>query len=208
MADYPVSFDIHQPEKYDHAHVVIRILILILMGALAGAIGWAPGLLYLAIPVLAAVLISQKGGSAYLAEAENGITGWLRIILAFYSYLALLTDRLPNDKISEFMQFEVKPGGTPTTGNALLRIILALPSAIVLLLLWIVGLVLALIAGVMILFQETYPAGIYDFLRGLMRWEARLFAYLASLVEEYPPFALDTGAESAASGPSAPEQGA
>jgi hypothetical protein len=51
------------------------------------------------------------------------------------------------------------------------------------------------IAAISVLINETYPQGIYDFLRGLNRWGARLLAYLASLVEPYPPFSLDTQAE-------------
>jgi hypothetical protein len=193
MADYPVSFSIRQPEKFDRAHVVIRLLIVIILSVLAGASGWIPGLVYLGIPVLAAVLISQKGAETYLAEADGTMTRWLRYIVGFYAYLALLTDKLPSEAMEDYLEFRVTPGGNPSTGNALVRIILALPSAIVLALRWIVGIVLGLIAAILILVQESYPAGIYDFLRGLMRWEARLLAYLASLVEEYPPFALDTG---------------
>jgi hypothetical protein len=126
------------------------------------------------------------------------MTRWLSYVIAFYAYLALLTDKLPGDASND-VRFEVAPSGTPSVGNALLRLILAIPSAIVLALLWIVGLVLALIAAILILVQESYPSAIYDFLRGLMRWEARLLAYLASLVEAYPPFALDTGESTDAS---------
>ena len=48
------------------------------------------------------------------------------------------------------------------------------------------------IAAISILANESYPSGVYEFLRGINRWEARLLVYLASLVEEYPPFSLDT----------------
>jgi hypothetical protein len=191
MTDYPVSFDIQQPEKFDRTHVVIRVLILVILGA----IGIGGGVLYLAIPVLAAILISQKGPAGFLAESESTMTRWLRYIVGFLAYLSLLTDKLPNEESTDSFRFEVRPSGNPTAGNALMRIILAIPSALVLCLLSIVGVILGRIAAVMILMQESYPAAIYDFLRGLMRWEARLLAYLASLVEEYPPFSLDTGAE-------------
>ncbi len=192
VTPYPVSFNIQQPDKFDRAHVFVRLMIVILLSVLAGAFGWIAGVVYLGIPVLAAVLISQKGAERYLAEAGGSMTKWLRYIVAFYAYLALLTDKLPADDTSDYLTFEVRPSGTPTTGDAVLRIILALPSAIVLAVLWAVGAILGLVAAILILTQETYPAGIYGFLRGLMRWEARLLAYLASLVDAYPPFALDT----------------
>jgi hypothetical protein len=203
MAAYPAVFDIQQPEKYNRAQIVIRILILIILSILGGALGWIYGLIWLAIPVLAAILISQKGAERYLAESEQDMTKWLRYIVGFYAYLFLLTDRLPNEDLRETMRFEVTPTGTPSVGQALLRIILAIPHAIVLALLGIVAGLLMLIAAIMILVQETYPEGIYSFLRGYQRWNVRVLAYLASLADEYPPFALDTGSEGAAPAPPA-----
>ncbi len=87
------------------------------------------------------------------------------------------------------------PSGTPSAGNALLRIILAIPSALALGILTVIGAVIALIGAVLILVNETYPEGMYAYLRGVLRWEVRLLGYLASLVDGYPPFALDTGSE-------------
>ena len=56
-----------------------------------------------------------------------------------------------------------------------------------------------------ILVRETYPAALYDFQRGVLRWQARLLAYHASLVDEYPPLAFYTGPEPAP--PPAPQPG-
>jgi len=121
------------------------------------------------------------------------VTKWLRYIIGFYAYLSLLTDRLPTGDApgDAAVRFEVRTAGSPSVGNAVWRIILALPSAIVLTLLWIIGVILIVIAAVSVLASESYPSGIYDFLRGLNRWGARLLVYLASLVEAYPPFTLD-----------------
>jgi hypothetical protein len=47
-----------------------------------------------------------------------------------------------------------------------------------------------LIAAVSILFTEKYFDSLFRFQLGVMRVQARLFAYHASLVEEYPRFAL------------------
>jgi hypothetical protein len=198
MATYAATFNIDRQEKYDRTQVVIRVLVLIVLSIIGGALGWVHGLLYLGIPVVAAILISQKGAKTYLAEADQNMVLWMRYIIAFYAFIGLLTDKLPTKDSRETVRFEVTPTGEPSAGGVLLRIILAIPHAIVLGLLGIVAFVLLVIATIMILISETYPEGIFNFLRGYLRWEVRMFSYLAGLVDEYPPFALDTGVEGAA----------
>lgn len=193
MASYPVTFDVQRQDTYDRTQVAIRLVIAIILSIIGGALGWVYGLIYLAIPVAGAVLISQRGAERYFAEADTNIIKWLRLIVRAYAYMGLLTDTYPNDDPGHPAQFSVAPAGTPTAGGTLLRIILAIPHAIVLGLLGIVAAILTLIAAIMILIQESYPAGIFDFLRGYVRWQARVAAYMAGLVQEYPPFALDTG---------------
>ncbi|HLA19256.1 MAG TPA: DUF4389 domain-containing protein [Dehalococcoidia bacterium] len=192
--DYPATFDVARPEKLERPHVFLRILVAVIVYTVASGI---LGLVYLAIPVVAAIFVSQKGGEKYLAEDGPRVTGWLRWIVAFYAYLGILTDRFPTEKPEEIVRFEVQTGGTPTVGSALLRLIYSIPSAIVLSILAIVSAVIWVIAAVMVLVQENYPDGLYNFQRGILRWEARLLGYHASLVEQYPPFALDTEPEAA-----------
>ena len=208
MTSYGVTFDIQQPQRYDRTQIAIRILIVIVASILAAAVGWVHGALYLAIPVLAAILISQKGAQTYFAESEQNMGMWLRYVVATYAYMGLLTDKLPNEDPRQTMRFEITPSGEPTSGAVLLRIITAIPHFIVLLLLGIVAGLLTLVAAIMILVNETYPAGIYDFLRGYLRWEARVLAYLAGFVQDYPPFAFDTGSELAGAQQLPPGNGA
>ena len=205
MASYPATFDIAPPQKFDRIQIAIRVLIIVILSILGGVIGWLYGAVFLAIPVAAAILVSQRGAQRYLAEADQNMTKWLRFLLGFYAYMGLLTDRFPNQEPKETLHFEVSASGSPTAGQALLRIILVIPHAVILALLGVVAVVLLLIAAVMILIQETYPQSIYSFQRGVLRWEARVFAYLASLVDEYPPFALD--AESEGKAPVQPSPG-
>jgi len=192
---YPVTFDVDRPEKFERPQVFLRILVAVILSILGGALGWIFGLVYLVLPVVAAIFVSQKGGEKYLAEDGPRVTGWLRWIVAFYAYLGILTDRFPTEKPEEIVQFEVQTSGTPTVGSALLRLIYSIPSALVLSILAIVSAVIWVIAAVMVLVQEDYPDGLYNFQRGILRWEARLLGYHASLVEQYPPFALDTERE-------------
>jgi hypothetical protein len=173
--------------------VVIRILVILLLLILANAIGWIAGVVYLAVPVIAAILISQKGSETYLEEKGGSLLMLLRWYFAVYCYLLLLTDRFPTEKPEELVTFDVAPTGSPTVGSALLRLIYSIPSAFVVALLGIVGFIIAIIAVISVLIQERYADGLYDFQAGIMRWQARLMGYHASFVGEYPPFAVDTG---------------
>ncbi len=193
--EYPVTFDVARPDKFERPHVFLRLLVVIILAILDGAVTRILGLVYLVFPVLAAIFVSQRGAERYLEEEGPRMTRWLRWVLAVYAYLGMLTDRVPTEKPEEIVRYEVTTGGSPTVGSALLRLIYSIPSAFVLALLAIVSAVILLIAAVMVLIQENYPEGLYNFQRGILRWEARLLGYHASLVDQYPPFALDTEPE-------------
>lgn len=66
-----------------------------------------------------------------------------------------------------------------------------IPSLIALAILVIVGAFVWLLAAVLVLVNERYPDGAWRFLCGIVRWEANVLAYLASLTDRYPPFSLE-----------------
>ncbi len=187
---YPATFDIEPPTEFDKAQVDLRILLIVVLSWLLDAIS---GIAYIALPVVAAILISQKGPEQYLADAEAGPIKWLRYIMAIFSYMALTTDRVPTQEPEKIVQFDVQPTGSPTIGSALLRIILAIPHVIVLGVLGIVFVIVWIIAVASILINDVYPDWAFTFVRGYLRWNARVLAYMASLVDEYPPFSFENG---------------
>jgi hypothetical protein len=187
---YAVIFDVERPRVFKRVQVILRLALLFVLSW----IGHPFGLLWLGLPIVAAVLISQKGGARYVAETGSKMTRVLRFVVGALAYLALLTDRLPGGGDDSPLRFEVERSGSPTVGSALLRIVYAIPSLIVLAILGIAGAVVWVISLVLILVNETYPDSFWRFLRGLVGWEARLLAYLASLVDSYPPFSLETRA--------------
>ena len=204
---YPATFNVTLPEQFDKAQVVLRVVIVIVLSVLQiGNIIF--GGAYLLLPVLAAILIAQKGPAQYLEEAEKGPTKWLRYLLSFYSYMALATDKISTSAPEEVVDLNVEPNGSPSVGSALLRIILAIPHAIVLALLGIIFAICWIVAAIAILINGTYPEWAANFIRGYLRWTARVMVYMASLVDEYPPFSFeggDAGALAPPAQPSAPE---
>ncbi len=192
-AAHPVTFGVTRPEKFERSQVFLRMMVIIVLALLAGSLVWILGAVYLAFPVLAAILISQKSAERFLEEDGPKMTEWLRWVLALYCYLFILTDRFPTDTPENLIRFDVRPGGSPAVGSALLRLIYSIPSVFALLLLGLVSAVIWVIAVVMILVQESYPAGMYSYQAGIMRWLARLLGYHSSLTDVYPPFSLDSG---------------
>jgi hypothetical protein len=188
---YPVSFDVKRPPVYQRAHVFLRVALLIVIGW----IGHPFGLLWLGVPVVAAILVVQEGGQRYPDEDGPLLTRVFTWILGVIAYLAMLTDRLPT-RDEQPVRFEVERSGSPTVGSTLLRIFYSIPSLIVLAILVLVGAFVWLLAIVLVLVNDRYPESAWRFLCSLVRWEAYLFAYLASLTDRYPPFTLETGSVS------------
>ncbi|MCH7523061.1 MAG: hypothetical protein IH920_04735 [Chloroflexi bacterium] len=147
--DYPVTFDVVRPERFERTQVFLRILLLIIISIVTGAVGWIFGLVYLLLPVLAAILVSNRGRERFIEEEGARVSGWLRWLVAFYAYLIILTDRFPTERPGEIVRFEVRAGGSPTVGSALLRLIYSIPNAFVFVLLGIVSVVVWLIAALM-----------------------------------------------------------
>lgn len=187
---YPVTFDISRPATNQKPAVFIRILGYLILGV----VNW---LVIVLLPIYAAVQISSKK-EKYL-ESDT-VKGWLRQYIGLYAYAMILTDEFDGSKDPSF-KFEVRPAGTPTVGGALLRWIFGIPHLLIVSALVSVGGIIWLIGSIMILIQGTYPEGLYDINRGIVRWVARYAAYHASLVQEYPPFAFDMGAEAQAANP-------
>ena len=72
-----------------------------------------------------------------------------------------------------------------------LRPLLAVPHFVVL---WLLGCAWALstiVAWISILITGAYPSKLYEFGAGVLRWGARVEAYVLLLRDEYPPFSFE-----------------
>jgi hypothetical protein len=86
------------------------------------------------------------------------------------------------------ISFEVDYEERRSRLTTLLRVILAIPHFILLYLWAIIGFFAVVVAWFALLITGSYPAGLYGFVSGLMRYATRVNAYLYLLTDAYPPF--------------------
>jgi hypothetical protein len=133
----------------------------LLWGQLAArhCIGFLPyWFLYLALPALAALLISPKGPQRYFAEDGPRIVPVLRWVAGAYAYLWLLTDAFPTGEAGGAVELQVQSGGAPSTSSALLRLVYSLPALVLLAVRSVAAGFLWLIGAGAILFRRRLPA--------------------------------------------------
>lgn len=189
MTTSPVHVEIDSPVRFDRSVLAVRVVLAIVLGWLGITAGWVVCLLYLALPLTAAIA-TMLGRFRDLGSQLVRMLDWLLQVSAF---MILLTDRLPSTQSSTLL-LELPLSGQPTIGSALLRLLTSLPSGLVLLVLWFVSALLWIAGAITVLLGAAMPRSLLGYQRGVLRWQARLVAYHASLVDDYPPFALDTGA--------------
>jgi hypothetical protein len=154
----------------DRSLEILRLLLLALAAAIVG-VGGGVAVLWLGIPVAAAVVISLKGGERYVREDGERVSRWLGLVVSGLAYAALLTDAFPGSSGAS-VQFKSTSSGAPTVGSALLRIVRAIPMVLGVCLIGIGALLFWLIAAC----------------------AARLLGYLSSTVESCPSLSFNAGA--------------
>jgi hypothetical protein len=138
-----------------------------------------------------------------LFDFNVGVLRWSWRV-GFYSYEALGTDKYPPFTLKSVdypADLQVEYPEKLSKGLALVKWwLLAIPHYIIVTVFhgwggenkkW-PGLVfiLAIFAGVVLLFTGKYPESIFKLVIGLNRWSYRVCAYAALMTDEYPPFRL------------------
>jgi len=80
--------------------------------------------------------------------------------------------------------------GWATLTILLIKFIALIPHFFVLIFLGIAQFFVALVAQVAVVITGEYPAGMFAFVTGVLRWNTRVCAFMLSLSDRYPPFTL------------------
>lgn len=126
--------------------------------------------------------------------------GVIRWSTRTYAWYMSTTDKYPT------FGFADEPGDSQTTvdvdegtRNRLLgasgiigiKFLLAIPHFIALAVLMIIAVVGSWFGFWIILFTGRLPEGLHNFIVGTLRWAARVGAWITSLTDTYPPFAME-----------------
>jgi len=105
----------------------------------------------------------------------------------------LTTGPIPTEEWPYPLRFDVEYPESLSRLSTAFRLILAIPQLLIVYALGtVVGLV-TFISWFAILFTKRYPKGLFDLVVSFNRWSANVYAYIALLRDEYPPFSTDPG---------------
>jgi len=188
---YPIALEVQDAAPQNRLFVLLRLilaiphLIILYVLSLAIAIVW----------VISWVAILVTG--TYPAGLLRFSIGAWRWTIRAYAYAVLLTGKYPPFSLDDDEGYPVRllvseeiEGRNRLTTFWPIRLILAIPHAIILTILLYAAAVVVVIAWIVALVTGSVPSGLHKFLAGYLRWSARASGYIYNLVDEYPPFSL------------------
>ena len=183
MSFHPVQLQVHRLDRLPRIQVLIRLVLVLALGI----IGWSSiyWLLYLAMPALVALSLSQQGAQPYFSQHGPRLVRALRWLVGAEAYLCFLTDVLPTSEGSP-VDLRVNLTGVPSVRGALLRLVYSLPALLLVAVLTIASGLVWLLAAVTALISERVPRALAEFLLLAIRVRFRFIAYHLSLVDRYP----------------------
>jgi hypothetical protein len=130
-----------------------------------------------------------------LFDFNVGVLRWFWRV-SFYSYSQLGTDKYPPFSLDQDPNYpaDLEIAYPEKLSRGLIWVkwwLLAIPHWIIISIFNDLVSILVLVVGIILLFTHTYPEGLYKFILGINRWTYRVFAYVALMRDEYPPFSLD-----------------
>jgi len=193
-APYPVTFAAAYPERLSRLSTAFRLLLFVpvaIFGATVGAAVFSGTAGAVATASWLAILVRGRI-PRWLFDFQVALYRWSNRALA---YLLLLVDRYPPFEGDWAISYDVRyPERLARWKLLFWKFITAIPHFIILLFLGLGVIVVSVIAWFFILIAGRYPRGLYDYVAGVMRWNARVQGYVLSLTDEYPPFNLSSDA--------------
>lgn len=193
---YAARVDIDYPDRdLDRVSTLLRIVyvipIAIILGLIEGSEGyWVATSSILFLPTALMIVFRQKYPRWWF-DFNLELT---RFTTRVGSYAVLLSDEYPSTTDEQYVHLDVDYPETTRLNRwaPLYKWFLAIPHYVVLFVLGVAAILATLVAWFAILFTGRYPAGIHEFVVGVIRWSLRVTAYAFLLVtDEYPPFSLD-----------------
>jgi hypothetical protein len=133
-------------------------------------------------------------GGVYPAGLRALALYYLRWRVRAAAYFALLRDEYPPFGDAQYpasLEFAAPDGvGARNRLSVAFRIILLIPQFIAVALIGVAWSITTIVAWVMIILTGDFPASLYNFGVGALRWSTRVEAYFLLLHDEYPPFSL------------------
>jgi Domain of unknown function (DUF4389) len=143
---------------------------------------------WLVLAIWAAILVSGRI-PRWLFEFQVAVNRWqFRAV----SYFLLLTDQYPPFEGDHPVQYEVESAVYVRSRWKVViwKIISSIPLGFVAFLLVLTLLIVIPIIWVVALVTARVPVRLHQYVAGVLRWIARLQAYVVSLTDTYPPFRL------------------
>jgi hypothetical protein len=156
----------------------------------------------LSLPLLIFCVLLQ-GGLMFAVWAATAVRGrtpvWLfdfevaasRWVARAAGYVLILTDDYPPFEGEHAVNYDVAyPGGVSRWKVLVWKLITAIPHLIILGLFGLSLLVAVPVSWVAVIVTGRYPVRLHGYVSGILRWAARVHAYVLSLTDELPPFSL------------------
>jgi hypothetical protein len=187
MIDYPVRLEIAYPEDGNRFLILVRWLL---------AIPHIVVLYFLSIAVTVLTVIAWLAILFTGRYPEGifrfvvGVQRWSMNINAYIGFHDLYPPFSMNAGEYAPVTYDVTRQESYNRLLIFVKWLLAIPHLVVVGVLQIVAVVAWLVLLVIVLVTGTYHRGIFDFIVGVARWNARLTAYLYLMVDRYPPFSM------------------
>jgi hypothetical protein len=185
---HPVQLEIDYPASLSRWKIFFKWLMIIPNGIVLAFVGLAFG----AIAFFAwfAVLFTGRYPRGFFDFAES----YLRWSVNLQAYAWLLTDDYPpfSGAADKYPAVRLSVAYPDRLNQILLlfRGFTIIPAVVVFAFVLFAAAVVQFIAWFAILFTGNIPPGLFGFLVGTLRWNARIFAYFYFMTDAYPPFSL------------------